>query len=65
MSIYREVKDSSSNVYNIISDEQRQRTDFLNKKAEEIGKKAFLKGGLQYLFSIKDFEKFNWFKILD
>lgn len=59
MSIYREAKDSSSNVYNIISDEQRQRTDFLNKKAEEIGKKAFLKGGLQYLFSVKDFEKFN------
>lgn len=58
MSIYREVKDSSSQTYQIITEEQRQRTDFLNKKAEEIGKKAFLKGGLQYLFSVKDLNKF-------
>ena len=58
MSIYKEVKDSSSQIYQIINDEQRQRTDFLNKKAEEVGKKAFLKGGLQYLFSVKDLHKF-------
>lgn len=55
MSIYREVKDNSSNVYKIISDEQRQRTDFLNKKAEEIGKKAF-EGQFTISFSVKDFE---------